>query len=158
MRRATKVVEAGHWSGPALDTVVVDWDSRHRRRLAMRGTGGTDFLLDLERAVHLRDGDGLQLEEGGIVRVAAAEEELLEISSDSPKLLLRVAWHLGNRHLAAEVAADAIRVRPDHVIEAMVRGLGADTRHVHAPFQPEGGAYGGHSHAHDHGHGHGHGH
>jgi len=166
MLRATRVLPAGTWSGGtgnlgAADTVVLDYDGRHRRRLAMEGMGGLGFLLDLDVAVSLRDGDGLALEDGRLVGVVAAPEPLAEIVASSPAELLRLAWHLGNRHLPAELGGGRIRIRRDHVIEEMVAGLGGSVTHIDAPFDPEGGAYqgGGHqpqAHAHDHGHHHDH--
>jgi urease accessory protein len=141
MIRATGVFPAGRWSNVSTDTVVLDFDSRHRRRLAMRGERGLEFVLDLPEAVALRDGDGLLLEDGRIVAVRAAAEPLAEITAPAPADLMRIAWHLGNRHLPVELNAGHIRIRRDHVIEAMVRGLGADVRHIEAPFEAESGAY-----------------
>jgi urease accessory protein len=162
MIRATKVQEQYRWSEPAADTVVLDFDDRHRRRMAMTGTRGLEFLLDLENAVALRGGDALVLEDGRLIEVVAAPEPLIEIRGADPHHLIRVAWHLGNRHLPTQIMAKALRIRRDHVIEAMVRGLGARVIEIEAPFDPEGGAYagGGHAHApdndpHDHAaHGH----
>jgi urease accessory protein len=144
----------------AADTVVLDYDGRHRRRMAMEGKGGLGFLLDLDMAVPLRDGDGLALEDGRVVRVVAAPEPLAEIAANSPEMLLRLAWHLGNRHLPAELGGGRIRIRRDHVIEEMVVGLGGRVTLIDAPFDPEGGAYqsGGHGHHHGHEHGHHHEH
>ena len=152
MIRATRVLPAGEWHGPAADTVVLDYDGRHRRRMAMEGKGGLGFLLDLGDAVPLRDGDGLALEDGRIIAVAAAPEPLAEIRAANAAELLRLAWHLGNRHLPTELRADCIRIRRDHVIEEMVEGLGGMIVRIDAPFDPEGGAYqgGGHRHRHDH--------
>jgi len=160
MRRAVEHQPRGLWPDDAAsDCLTLDFDERHRRRRRLITDGGEAVLLDLPNAVAMADGDGLRLDDAGWLRIKAAAEPLLEVRCASPAHLARVAWHLGNRHLAAQVTAEAILVRPDHVIEAMVRGLGAETRHVHAPFQPEGGAYGDHRHGHDHGHGgHGHGH
>ena len=140
MLRATRVLPAGQLPR-AADTVVLDYDERHRRRVAMTTAGGLAFLLDLAEAVPLRDGDGLVLDDGRIVRVSAAPEPLTEIRAVNTAELLRVAWHLGNRHLPAQLAADRITIRRDHVIEAMVEGLGAAIVHVDAPFDPERGAY-----------------
>ena len=139
--RATSVKPAGTWSGPAVDTVVLDYDNRHRRRIAMRGQGGLTFLLDLDMTRLLRDGDGLVIEDGRVVAVAAAPERLLHIACDDPLHLLRVAWHLGNRHLETELRADGLRIRDDPVIAEMLVGLGARITVVEAPFDPEGGAY-----------------
>jgi urease accessory protein len=158
MIRATQVRGQHRWSEPAADSVVLDFDDRHRRRMAMKGTRGLEFLLDLENAVALRGGDALVLEDGRLVEVVAAPEPLLEIRGRDPQHLVRLAWHLGNRHLPTQITARGLRIRRDHVIEAMLRGLGARLIEIEAPFDPEGGAYAGHAHAddaHDHaGHGH----
>ena len=150
MIRATKVIPAKDRPHVAADTVVLDFERRHRRRIAMKGESGIEFLLDLPEVATLRDGDGLLLEDGRIVTVAAALEPLAEITATDPAHLLRLSWHLGNRHLPTEIARDRLRIRRDHVIEAMMVGLGAKVTKVTAPFDPEGGAYvqGNHGHAH----------
>jgi urease accessory protein len=152
MIRATQVRGQQRWSEAAADTVVLDFDDRHRRRMAMTGTRGLQFLLDLEQAVALRGGDALVLEDGRLIEVVAAPEPLLEIRGRDPGHLVRIAWHLGNRHLPTQITARALRIRRDHVIEAMVRGLGARVVEIEAPFDPEGGAYADAGHAHAHGH------
>ncbi len=146
------MVPAGQWSGQAADTVTLDHDQRHRRRVAMSGDGGMALLLDLAEAVPLRDGDGLVLEDGRIVSVISAAEPLAEILPHNPAELARIAWHIGNRHIPCQLLGDRIRIRHDHVIEDMAEGLGAHVRPVIAPFDPEPGAYhGGGSHHHHHG-------
>jgi urease accessory protein len=155
MIRATEVKPQHRWAEAPADTVVLDFDDRHRRRMAMTGTRGLAFLLDLENAVALRGGDALVLEDGRLVEVVAAPEPLVEIRGADPHHLIRVGWHLGNRHLPTQIMAKGLRIRRDHVIEAMVRGLGARVVEIEAPFDPEGGAYAGtgHGHAHeDHAH------
>src|SRR3954466_6456944 len=141
MIRATQVLGQHRWTQSAADTVVLDFDDRHRRRMAMTGTRGLEFLLDLENAVALRGGDALVLEDGRLVEVVAAPEPLLEIRGHDPHHLIRVGWHLGNRHLPTQIMAKGLRIRRDHVIEAMVKGLGARVIEIEAPFDPEGGAY-----------------
>lgn len=159
MIRAVKVIPPLHWKEQPADTVVLDFDDRHRRRMAMTGTRGLDFLLDLEEAVALRGGDALVLEDGRLVEVVAAAEPLIEIRCNDPQHLVRVAWHLGNRHLPTQIMGRGLRIRRDHVIEEMVRGLGARVIEIEAPFDPEGGAYSGGGHAHGDGHaGHDHAH
>jgi urease accessory protein len=163
MIRATEVKGQPRWAEAPADTVVLDFDDRHRRRMAMQGTHGLEFLLDLENAVALRGGDALVLEDGRLVEVVAAAEPLLEIKGSDPHHLIRVAWHLGNRHLPTQIMPKGLRIRRDHVIEAMVKGLGARVIEIEAPFDPEGGAYAApvqdHSHhGHDHKHGHDHHH
>lgn len=148
MIRATAVLPRGHWSdaqGAAAlaDTVVLHFDDRHRRRIAMTGTKGLDFLLDLPDAVALRGGDALLLDDGRLVEVVAAAEPLIEVRGRTPGDLVRLAWHIGNRHLSAQVMANALRIRGDHVVEEMLRGLGASVVEIEAPFDPEGGAYAG---------------
>lgn len=157
MIRAGRVLPAKSWSHAASDAVVLDFDARHRRRMAMTGERGLEFLLDLPEAVALKDGDGLVLEDGRVVEVKAALEPLAEITAADASTLTRLAWHLGNRHLPAEIAADRILIRRDHVIEEMVAGLGGKLRLISAPFEPEGGAYGqGHAHGHSESHSHSH--
>lgn len=153
MKRFTAIVPAGHFDpASASDRVVLDYDSRHRRRIVLYGEAGTVVLLDLSEAAHLRDGDALRGEEGGLVLVAAAPERLVEIRAGSQAELIRIAWHLGNRHLPTQLLPDALRIRTDHVIEEMVRGLGGTVTAIEAPFDPEGGAYG-HGAVHGHAHG-----
>jgi urease accessory protein len=141
MLRADKVIPAGDWSAAPADTVVLDFEERYRRRVAMTGVGGLEFLLDLPEATMLRGGDGLRLEDGRVVEVVAQPEPLAEIRASNPLALTRVAWHLGNRHLPTELTQKALRIRRDPVIEAMAEGLGARVIALEAPFNPEGGAY-----------------
>lgn len=155
MIRATQIRSQVRWTEAAADTVVLDFDDRHRRRMAMTGTRGLEFLLDLEEAVALRGGDALVLEDGRLIEVVAAPEPLVEIRGADPHHLVRIAWHLGNRHLPTQIVGKGLRIRRDHVIEDMVRGLGARVIVIEAPFDPEGGAYAGGGHAgHSHGHDH----
>jgi len=147
MIRATQVRGQYRWSEPPADTVVLDFDDRHRRRMVMTGTRGLEFLLDLESAVALRGGDALVLEDGRLVEVVAAPEPLAEIRGSDPQHLVRLAWHLGNRHLPTQITARGLRIRRDHVIEAMLKGLGARIIEIEAPFDPEGGAYADSGHA-----------
>ena len=143
MLRATTIRQAGTWpQAEACDVVVLDFDARHRRRIVMRGRQGTEFLLDLPQAVALSEGDGLALEGGGVVAVESAPERLIEVRAGPGIELVRIAWHLGNRHLPTELLGDRLRVREDHVILDMLAKLGAETRLIEAPFHPEGGAYG----------------
>ncbi len=154
MIRATTVRAHSDWGGNAADCVVLDFDERHRRRVAMTGTRGLAFLLDLPEAVALRGGDALVLEDGRLVEVVAAPETLIEVRGRDPGGLVRLAWHIGNRHIPAQITARAIRIRGDHVIEAMLRKLGAALAEIEAPFDPEGGAYAASSSAEDQGHAH----
>lgn len=142
---------AGHWpEEKAAGTLTLDFDARHRRRIRLTADQGQDVLLDLPKAVAMADGDGLQLADGRWLRVQAAPELIVEIRHKDPDQLARLAWHLGNRHLPTEIRNQSLRIRPDHVIEDMLHGFGAELVEVHAPFQPEGGAYRSHGHHHNH--------
>jgi urease accessory protein len=161
MQRAREIKPAGSWSeASAVDCVVLDASERHRRRIVLTGERGT-FLLDLPQAAALRDGDGLLLDDGAIVRVAGKPEPLVEITAASAEALARLAWHIGNRHTDMQMVGGRLRIRRDHVIEDMLRGLGATLTPIDAPFDPESGAYapreahGHHHHHHDNDHDHG---
>ena len=132
-----------------IDRVVLDADDRQRRRIVLTGERGTRLLLDFEKPVMLRDGDGLVLEGGAVVLVTGQAEPLVEISARAPADFVRLAWHIGNRHTDAQFTDKAFRIRRDHVLEEMVKGLGAITKDVEAPFDPEPAAPHGHHHGHD---------
>jgi urease accessory protein len=138
---------------PAIDRVILDADDRNRRRIVLTGEKGTQVLLDFAKPITLRDGDGLVLEDGSVVQVCGQREALTEIAPSSPQDFVRLAWHLGNRHTDVQIVGQKIRIRRDHVLEEMLKGLGATLAPLDAPFDPEGGA--GHDHPHDpHGHHH----
>lgn len=154
MLRAMATRAEGEWPpGSAVDSVTLDFDRRHRRRVRLTTDGGLDLLLDLPRTVVLGSGVALETQQG-LIEVRAAEEALLEVSARDSHHLLRLAWHLGNRHVPAQILDDALRIRPDHVLAAMLEGLGGEVAPVEAPFEPESGAYAresaGHGHGHDH--------
>lgn len=156
MKRVTQVNPAGAWvAGSASDRVVLDAGDRNRRRIVMTAEKGTEFLLDVEKPVSLRDGDGLVLDDGSIVLVAGEAEKLIEIAAGNALDTVRLAWHLGNRHTDVQIVADKIRIRRDHVLEDMLRGLGAHLTPLDAAFDPESPTP---SHEHDHAHHHGHSH
>lgn len=159
MIRVSEILPAGSWTAAPSDRITLDREDRHRRRAVLTGEAGTAFLLDEPVAVHLRHGDALRLEDGRIVEVCAAPEELVEIAANDHAHLVKIAWHLGNRHLPTQLMGETLRIRRDHVIEDMVKLLGGTMTVLQAPFDPEGGAYGhGQTQGHDHGHGHSHGH
>jgi urease accessory protein len=145
MRRAIIVLPAGTWSeAEPIATATLPFDQRNRRRIRMCDDAGEPFLLDLDRPTMLADGDGLGLAGGGVIRVRAAEEDVIEARGVITADAARLAWHLGNRHTPVQVLADgALRLRDDSVLAAMLRGLGARIIHRRAPFTPEPGAYGG---------------
>jgi urease accessory protein len=148
---AADILSAGCWDmAREVDRVLIDYDRRFRRRIVLITVSGAEVLIDLPRAVRLRDGDGLVVQ-AGVVRVCAQAEELMEIHAREHGELVRIAWHLGNRHLPVQLLGDRIRIRTDHVIGQMVEGLGGHIDLIQAPFDPEAGAYsgGGHHHYHD---------
>ncbi len=153
MRQATQWHKAGAWpQAEAAGTVTLSYAERCRRRIQMTDDSGTGFLLSLQRAVRLSDGDGLELTQGGYLRIVAGAEPLVEAIAQDAQHLAKLAWHIGNRHVPAEIV-DGLRLRivADSVLEAMLRQLGAEVRRIEAPFAPEGGAYaqlGIHPHAH----------
>jgi urease accessory protein len=138
--------------GTPADTVTLDHDARHRRRVRLVTDGGLPFLHDLPEARRLRDGDLLVLDDGRRLAVHAVPEPVLEITAPDPAALARLAWHLGNRHTPTQVLAGSLRIRDDHVLAAMLEGLGAKLTRLFAPFDPEVGAYAGHGHGGSHHH------
>jgi urease accessory protein len=158
--RAGQILPSGTWDAErAVDRVLIDFDRRHRRRIVLPTEAGGSVLVDLPQAARLRDGDGLLLQDGDVVRVVARPEPLLDIHAHDAAALVRIAWHLGNRHLPVQLLGAHIRIRRDHVIADMVRTLGGHVAEIEAPFDPEAGAYagghqhldgGGHAHPHDH--------
>jgi urease accessory protein len=150
MRRVSEIKSSGAWNDSgAIDRVILDADDRQRRRIVLTGESGTELLLDLAKPVSLRDGDGLLLDDGSLVRVCGQPEPLVEIRASSPHEFVRLAWHLGNRHTDLQIVGDRIRIRRDHVLEDMLRGLGASVTALEAAFDPEAGAHN-HDHEHDH--------
>jgi len=148
-------------SAGVTDRVILDSDDRRRRRMVLTSEKGMEMLLDLEAPAVLRDGDGLLLDNGSVMHVSGQSERLFEVESSSPRESARLAWHLGNRHTEVQFIGDRIRIRHDHVLEEMLRGLGAKVTPIVAAFDPEAGAlHHGHGHVdqHDHKHGHSHHH
>ncbi len=142
-----KVHPAGHWQGPC-ETITLTYADRFLRRKRLVSDAGTAFLADLSGTQSLNDGDAFELSDGRLVKVAAATEDLLELRSDD---LVRLAWHIGNRHTPCQVEAARLLIQPDHVLYEMVLKLGGNVAEVREPFTPEGGAYG---HGRTHGHAH----
>ena len=160
MKTALKVIVAGsNFSGQLVGTVTLDFDNRRRRRIRLTTDQGNDFLLNLPEVATLRDGDILVLDDEKGITVKAAPEPVVDVVCKNTAALVRVAWHLGNRHLPTQLMGDRLRIRQDHVIEEMLVILGAKPTRLDAPFNPEGGAYGhgettGHDHSHNHNHSH----
>jgi urease accessory protein len=165
---ARRILRAADRTAIPHDCVTLDHDGRFLRRRRLTTVQGAGFLVDLPETVNLQHGDCFVLDDGRLIEVTAAEEDVAIVTGDLPRL----AWHIGNRHTPCQIEADRLLIRRDHVLEGMLRGLGATLTYAVEPFVPEGGAYGhgrtmGHSHGghghdaghgHEHGHGHGHGH
>jgi urease accessory protein len=158
--RSTEILSPGPTDKTPLHTIALAHDQRHLRRKLLHLDNDDVVMLDLKEPVMLADGDLLVLDTGDYVRIAAIEEPLYDIRPRDPQHLIELAWHLGNRHLPAEIRQDRILILRDPVIKVMLEGLGATVSEVTEPFQPMRGAYhgsGGHDHGHSHGHSHGHG-
>ncbi|RUM23065.1 urease accessory protein UreE [Rhizobium vallis] len=166
MQRVTSYLPAGTPSSHPIAQVKLPHDLRHLRRKLLHLENGEMVMLDLKDPVLFANGDLLVRDDGELIEILAADEKLFEIRGRDRTHLVELAWHLGNRHLAAQIEEDRIVILRDHVIRAMLQGLGATVLEIDEPFQPARGAYhshGGQSHdhghaAHDHGHSHGHDH
>jgi urease accessory protein len=151
MRHVGGIADAGTWDrARAVDRVVLDADDRLRRRIVLTTDNGMKLLLDFPQPMMLRDGDGLVLEDGSVVVVAGQAEALLELTAKAPLDFVRLAWHIGNRHTDVQFVGGGLRIRQDHVLEEMVKGVGARVQTLEAPFDPEPGAPQGDHHDHDH--------
>jgi urease accessory protein len=160
--RAVQVLPAGNArTSPPFGRAVLPHDERHLRRRAIELADGSKVLVDLPEPVTLNDGDRLVLEDGSHVEITAAPEEVYDIRARDGVHLTELAWHIGNRHLAAAIEPGRILILRDHVIKAMLEGLGATVTDVSEPFKPVRGAYsaqGGHGHDHGHAHAEAHAH
>ncbi len=144
-----EVAQQGHWSS-AFDSCVMTYDDRFFRRKVVSTTQGHDLLVDLKQTTSLDHGDAFVLEDGRLVEVIAAKEPLLQIAGED---LVRLAWHVGNRHTPCQIESARLLIKDDPVIGHMLEHLGATVTKVAEPFTPEGGAYGhGRTHSHEHGH------
>ena len=166
MLTCSKLIPAGQGLAPVLlkraATVSLDWDVRQKSRFDATDNTGRSFGVFLPRGTLVRGGDVLVLEDGALVRVQAAAQDVLRITAcaqhGSPFDLTRAAYHLGNRHVPIELQPDHLKIEPDHVLADMLRAMHMTVVPVQEAFEPEGGAYGGHGHSHSHLHGHSHSH
>ncbi|TMJ02142.1 MAG: urease accessory protein UreE [Alphaproteobacteria bacterium] len=159
MRRLVRVVQAGR--DAPVDSVILRTDQRRVQAGQLIGVNGTLIGVMLPEPVLLRNGDGLELDDGSIVEVVIEAEPLVEIRGNDLTHLARLAWHLGDRHVPVQVLSNRLRMRPDTALETLLQNFGARLTAIEAPFDPEGGAYASrpaHDHDHDHPHGHHHGH
>ena len=159
MARATKVIGPAERGGrPVIDTVILDYAQRNAQTVTVMGLKGGRFDIALSQPVRLRTDDALLLEDGSLIEVVAAPEPLIEARAANLEGLARLAWHLGDRHVAVQMLPNRIRARREPTIEVLLTSLGAKLAPIEAPFEPEGGAYESHAHGHDHAHHHHHGH
>jgi urease accessory protein len=177
MLPVSKILAGGRGLAPALvnraATVELDWDVRQKSRFDCTDSRGRHLGVFLPRGTAVRGGDVLVAEDGSLIKVIAAPQPVLVITPcpdhGTAFDLTRAAYHLGNRHVAIELKPDHLKIEPDHVLADMLRAMHVTVKEAQAPFEPEGGAYGGHGgrshgghshavepHEHDHGHdGHG---
>ncbi len=153
MQRITTYLSAGTSAALPVGTVVLAHDERHLRRKLLHLTDGDMVMLDLKEPVVFGDGDRLVLDNGDQVEIRAAKEPLYEIIPRDPLHLAELAWHLGNRHMSAQIEADRILILRDRVIREMIELLGARVVEIVEAFQPMRGAYHTHGDNHDHAYG-----
>lgn len=149
MHRAVSILPPNHGQGAAFDRIVLQHDERRLRRKMLVLEAGSEVLVDFPQTITLEAGSALALEDGRLVDVIAADELLYEVRGRDAAHLVKLAWHIGNRHTSAQLEADRILIKRDHVFKAMLLGLGAAVSDATEPFFAEHGAY--HSHA-EHGH------
>jgi urease accessory protein len=135
---AQMIHRAGRWPHLAMGRVVLTYDDRFLRRKRLVTAAGEPFLVDLAETTNLLAGDAFALDDGRLIEIAAAAEDVLIVTGD----LIRLAWHIGNRHTPCQIEPERLVIRADHVLAEMLRGLGAVVVPALAPFTPEGGAYG----------------
>jgi urease accessory protein len=139
--RATSIVRAQYLLETPWEIVVMDSAARHLRRKLITLPHGDEVMVDLEKTVKLEDRDCLMLEDGRLIQIIASDEELMEITARDAVHLTQLAWHIGNRHLEAQIEETRILIRQDHVIAKMLEQLGAKVTTVRETFTPEHGAY-----------------
>ena len=144
MLRAVSILPPDHGQGTPFDLVVLEHDERRLRRKLLRLHGGAEVTVDFPQTITLEHKSALLLDDGRLAEIIAAEELLYEVRGHDTAHLVRLAWHIGNRHTSAQLEADRILIKRDHVLKTMLEGLGATVSNVTEPFYAEHGAY--HSH------------
>jgi urease accessory protein len=139
--RAIKHIRLSEAPGTATEGIELTAEARHLRRKLLVTETGAEILVDLPLTVFIEDGDHLELDNGTFLEIRAAEEELLEVRGVSPAHVVTLAWHIGNRHLAAQLEWDRILILNDRVIALMLENLGAKVTVVSEQFSPAHGAY-----------------
>jgi urease accessory protein len=146
MIRATAALPPNHGGRKPFDRLTLTHDQRRLRRRVLILPCGEDVLVDFPEPVTLEHFGGLLLEDDRVVEIVAAAEPLYEVTGRGAEHLAQLAWHIGNRHLSAQIEEKRILVARDHVVRTMLLGLGAGLREVVEPFSPERGAYHEHTH------------
>jgi urease accessory protein len=144
MLRAVSILPPDHGQGAPFDLVVLEHDERRLRRKLLRLRGGAEVMVDFPQTITLEHKSALLLDDGRLVEIIAAEELLYEVRGRDTAHLVRLAWHIGNRHTSAQLEQSRILIKRDHVLKTMLEGLGATISNVTEPFYAEHGAY--HSH------------
>ena len=137
----SKFIRKGLWSGDHVDCIYLSWQERCRRRISMKTNKGFEFLLNLDKPSMLRDGDALVNPDNNYIKIIAKKEELMRVSCNSNHQLAILSWHIGNRHLNAEIKDNSIFLYRDTVISEMLKGLNAKVENVLEKFHPLEGAY-----------------
>ncbi len=155
-RTARVLAAAEHGDRPIADTLILDYEQRSAGSFTAAGVKGGHYEVALAQGRRPRTDDLLELDDGTLLEVVAAAEPLIEARAADLPALMRLAWHLGDRHVPVEILPNRIRLRRDAALEKLLASLGAKLSAIEAPFEPEGGAYAAHGHVHDHAHGHDH--
>lgn len=151
MLRAVAILRAGQQrAGETVDTLLLDYEQRRAPHGRFSGLKGSSVEIAIANAASVATDDCLVLDDGRLIEIVARPEPLLEVRASDAASMARLAWHLGDRHIPAQLHERRLRVRRDPAVEKMLLGLGASVLAIEAPFEPEGGAY---SHGHDHQHG-----
>lgn len=132
------------------DSVSLDFDLRQKSRIRVQLASGQEAAIFMERGTVLRGGDKLKAGDGRVIEVIAADQKVMKVTAESPYLLMRAAYHLGNRHVPLELGEGWIKLESDYVLRDMLLGLDVSVEELEAPFEPEAGAYGGGGHGHHH--------
>lgn len=147
-----RISQLANKDGESSDTLTLTFENRQKSRLRAILDSGEEAGLFLPRGTILRGGDRLLADDGRVVLVEADRELVSTAITDSPLLMMKASYHLGNRHVPLQISAEFIRYRQDHVLDQMVSSIGLEISHENAPFEPESGAY--HSHGSHHHHAH----
>ena len=123
-----------------FDTITLTYDDRYKRRILMKSDNGLEFLLDLQKTTELRTGNFIELDDGKLLQIIAAPEKLMKATSNNQLLVMKGAWHIGNRHIPCQIENERLLIQVDKVIENLIIKLGGSVKKIKEEFNPEGGA------------------